>query len=96
MSKHWPEFAQNGKANITVQMMLGHAVSPLLVVSQCFRSITYANDQWLCSEQAALPYLDESVTPEQARDHKFISKLIEKKKPEWPAGQRLFLCLPRS
>ncbi|VDN00873.1 unnamed protein product [Thelazia callipaeda] len=42
--------------------------------------------QWILEHKAGLIVFDEELTIEQAHDDKYISKIIEKTKPKWPAG----------
>ncbi|VBB34071.1 unnamed protein product [Acanthocheilonema viteae] len=42
--------------------------------------------QWILEHKAGLITFDEELTMEQARDHHYISRIIEKTKPKWPAG----------
>ncbi|VDN94564.1 unnamed protein product [Brugia pahangi] len=42
--------------------------------------------QWILEHKAGLFTFDDELTIEQARDHQYISRIIEKTKPKWPAG----------
>ncbi|MCP9265084.1 Beta-lactamase domain-containing protein 2 [Dirofilaria immitis] len=42
--------------------------------------------QWILEHKAGLIIFDDELTMEQARDHRYISSIIEKTKPKWPAG----------
>uniref|UniRef100_A0A915Q236 Beta-lactamase-related domain-containing protein n=1 Tax=Setaria digitata TaxID=48799 RepID=A0A915Q236_9BILA len=42
--------------------------------------------QWLVEHKAGLIVFDAELTIEQARDHRYISRIIEQTKPRWPTG----------
>uniref|UniRef100_A0A0R3RRS2 Beta-lactamase domain-containing protein n=1 Tax=Elaeophora elaphi TaxID=1147741 RepID=A0A0R3RRS2_9BILA len=42
--------------------------------------------QWILEHKAGLIVFDDQLTIEQAHDHRYISRIIEKTKPKWPAG----------
>ncbi|ETN72683.1 beta-lactamase [Necator americanus] len=61
--KYWPGFGQNGKHEITIDMILTH--------------------------RAGLPYFEEEITLDEARDPMRISKLIEEECPKYPPGSKI-------
>ncbi|VDK84602.1 unnamed protein product [Litomosoides sigmodontis] len=42
--------------------------------------------QWIVEHKAGLIVFDDELTMQQAHDHRYISRIIEKTKPKWPAG----------
>ncbi|VDO35914.1 unnamed protein product [Haemonchus placei] len=79
MSLFWPEFAKNGKENITVEMILTHTVRFVFKKNPSKNQLRHF--------QSGLAYLDGKISYEDAADPERMAKLIEDSRPIWEPGK---------
>ncbi|EJW79612.1 beta-lactamase, partial [Wuchereria bancrofti] len=73
-------FREWDRDTMTVAFSSSKAVGALII------AILVSRGQLQYEDKAGLITFDDKLTIEQARDHQYISRIIEKTKPKWPAG----------
>lgn len=80
VTKYWPEFGQNGKQDITIEMVLSHTVRT---------NYLKIKSKFLISFKAGLPYFPGvKFTEEDLTDNNKLSHMIENLKPVFAPGTR--------